>query len=122
MSASIKKFDIPKELVDKTLDAVRKATESGKIRKGVNEATKTIERKTAKLIVIAEDVTPPEIVAHLPLLCDEKKIAYIFVPTKVELGQAAGIEVGTSAVSIVNEGSGKDLVAGIVKNVEKLKG
>jgi len=122
MSAPFKKFDVPKELVDKTLDAVKKATESGKIRKGVNEATKTIERKTAKLVVIAEDVTPPEIVAHLPLLCDEKKVAYIFVPTKVELGQAAGIEVGTSAVSIVNLGSGKDLVAGIVKNVEKLKG
>jgi len=122
MSAPFKKFEVPKELIEKTYNAIKKATESGKIRKGVNEATKAAERKTAKLIAIAEDVIPPEIVAHLPLLCDEKQIPYIFVPSKQELGNAAGIEVPTTAIAILQEGGAKDLIADIADSIEKLKG
>lgn len=122
MSAPFKKFNVPEELVKKTLEAVRKAAESGKIRKGVNETTKAIERGVAKLTIIAEDVTPPEIVAHIPVLCDEKKAPYIFVPTKEELGKAAGLEVPTSAISIVKEGNAKDLITDIAEKVAKLKG
>ena len=58
---------------------------TGKIRRGTNETTKAIERGIAKLVIIAEDVTPPEVVAHLPLLCEEKKIPFIFVPTKEDV-------------------------------------
>ena len=53
------KFETPEELISPILEAIRVATESGKVRKGTNEATKAIERGTSKLIVIAEDVEPP---------------------------------------------------------------
>ena len=66
------KFEIPEDLVSPILEAVRVASTSGKVKKGKNEATKAIERGTSKLIVIAEDVEPPEVVAHLPILCEEK--------------------------------------------------
>jgi len=122
MSAPFKKFEVPKELLEKVYTALKKASESGKLRKGINESTKAVERKTAKLVVIAEDVTPPEIVAHLPILCDEKSVPYIFVPLKQDLGNAAGIEVPTTAIAIVQEGSAKDLISDIAKNVEELKG
>lgn len=42
------------------------------IKKGANEATKTLNRGIAELIIIAADTTPLEIVLHLPLLCEDK--------------------------------------------------
>ncbi len=104
------KFEVPQELGDKALEAVRKAKESGKIKKGTNEATKAIERGLAKLVVVAEDVQPEEIVAHLPLLCEEKKIPYVYVSSKKSLGEAAGLQVGSAAVAIVDPGEGKDVL------------
>lgn len=92
---------------DDILEAIETARETGKIRKGVNEATKAIERGIAKLVVVADDVDPPEIVMHMPLLCEEKKIPLVKVPSKSELGRAAGLDVPTAAVAIVDAGEGK---------------
>ena len=69
------KFETPQDLVSPILEALRVAAQSGKVRKGTNEATKAIERGISKLIVIAEDVEPPEVVAHLPIICDEQGAA-----------------------------------------------
>ncbi len=121
MASPYVKFKVPKEISEQTYEAIEKARETGKIRKGVNETTKAIERSIAKLVVIAEDVVPPEIVAYLPVLCEEKKTAYTFIPTKKELGKAAGLQVGTTAIAIVDEGNAKELVNNIIKKVEELK-
>lgn len=107
--------EIPKELVDKILQAVELAKNSGDVRKGTNETTKAIEKGKTQLVVIAGDVDPPEIVMHLPALCDEKKVPYIYVPSKQELGKAAGIDVATAAIAIVEAGEAKDLLKEIVK-------
>ena len=66
MPKSYVKFEVPEELKEKVLQAVEIARNSGKIKKGTNETTKAIERGIAKLVVIAEDVEPEEIVMHLP--------------------------------------------------------
>lgn len=121
MASPYVKFEVPKELSTQAFEAVEMARDTGKLRRGVNEVTKAIERATAKLVIIAEDVTPPEIVAFLPVLCDEKEIPYIFVPTKKELGIAAGIEVGTTAIAITEPGNGKEAVKNIASKVAELK-
>ena len=121
MASPYVKVSIPKELSDQAYEAIEKARDTGKLRKGVNEVTKTIERGNAKLVVIAEDVSPPEIVAFLPVLCDEKDIPYIFVPLRKELGNAAGIKVPTTAISIIEEGNAKDLIKTIASKVAELK-
>lgn len=115
------KFDVPKELTDKTFQALNSARDTGKIRKGSNETTKAIERKQAQLVVIAEDVTPPEIVAHLPILCDEKDIPYIYVAKKDELGRAAGLTVPTSSIAIIEPGEGKKIVSDIAARIKELR-
>lgn len=103
------KFEVPQELADKVLEAVKKAKDSGKIKKGTNETTKAVERSQAKLVVIAEDVQPEEIVAHLPLLCEEKKIPYVYVPSKKSLGEACGLQVAAASVALMDPGEAKDL-------------
>lgn len=98
------------EVKDKAYEAIETARTSGKIKKGTNEVTKTIERGTAKLVVFAEDVSPQEVVMHLEPLCKEKEIPVVKVPSKEELGRAAGLQVGTSAVAITKEGDAKALI------------
>jgi len=90
--------------VEKIYEIVEKARDSGKIRKGTNEVTKSLEKATAK------DVNPPEIIMHIPLLAKEKGIKHVEVPSKEELGAAAGLSVPTSCVSIIEEGDAKDLI------------
>ncbi|MHA1743244.1 MAG: 50S ribosomal protein L7Ae [Candidatus Heimdallarchaeota archaeon] len=121
MAKSYVKFEVPKELSDRVLQLVETARNTGKVRKGTNETTKAVERGIAQLVVIAEDVEPEEIVMHLPVLCDEKKIPYVYVPSKAELGRAAGIDVSSAAISVVEPGEGKELLKEIVEKVNELK-
>ena len=115
------RFQAPKDLQDLAYDLVEKARDNGKISKGANEATKQVERGQAKLVVMAEDVTPEEVLAHMPILCEEKNIPYTYVPSKEELGSSAGLKVSTAAVAIVNLGKEKAGIESIVKKIESLK-
>ncbi|MEN2975458.1 MAG: 50S ribosomal protein L7Ae [Candidatus Caldarchaeales archaeon] len=115
-------FNPPEELIKATLEVVKMARESGKIRKGVNEVIKSIERNQAKFVVIATDVDPPEIVAFIPHLCDEKKIPYTFVNSKKSLGEAAGLNVSSSSVSIIDSGTAKDFLDEIIKRISEIRG
>lgn len=116
------KFQTPKELASATLEVVKLVRSSGKLKKGINEVTRAVERGLAKLVVIAEDVDPPEIVAFLPILCDEKRVPYVYVPSKRDLGAASGLDVAASAVAIVDPGEGKSYLEEIVKKVNELRG
>jgi len=115
------KFETPKDLVNEVYEAVRVARQSGKVRKGTNETTKAIERGVSKLVVIAEDVQPPEVVAHLPILCEERNAAYIFVPSKQQLGESLGIDVGSAAATIVDAGDAQHIVDQVINSIFNLK-
>lgn len=114
-------FEVPEELSKATLEAIRIARTSGKLRKGVNEAIKSIERGKAQLVAIATDVQPPEIVAVLPTISDERKIPYVFVPSRADLGEAAGINVSSAAVAIEEPGEAKSYVEEITKKINEIR-
>ncbi|MEK0349901.1 MAG: 50S ribosomal protein L7Ae [Nitrosopumilus sp.] len=116
------KFETPADLVSPILEALRVASTSGKVKKGTNEATKAIERGTSKLIIIAEDVEPPEVVAHLPILCEEQGTPFVFVPTKQELGNSLGIEITSAAAAILDAGDAQHIVDQIIETISKIKG
>jgi large subunit ribosomal protein L7Ae len=114
-------FEMPQELLSTLKEVLVLSSETGKIRKGSNEVTKAIERGIAKLVVIAKDVTPEEIVIHLPLLCKDKDVCYAFFPSKNELGQAVGLKVGTAAVAIVDAGNADTLLRDLTEKLKSLK-
>ncbi len=118
------KFKIPDKLktqIKNALSDIAKTRDS-RIKKGMNECTKSIERGQAKLVVMAEDVSPPEILYHIPLLCEEKKIPYAYLSTKKDLGNAAKINVGSSSIAITNIGSGNEkLFSDLLKQIEAIK-
>ena len=107
--------EISKEMVDKVLEAIEIAKTTGKIKKGTNEVTKAVERGDAKIVAVAKDASPPEIVMHLPLLAEEKEILCVEIPSKEELGASAGIDVPTASVAITQEGEAKALVKEILE-------
>ena len=102
--------EVPKEILEKAYEAVEIAKKTGKIKKGANEVTKLVERGQAKLVLVAGDVNPPEVIMHFAPLCKELKVPMVLVPSKEELGAVAGLNVSTAAVAIVKEGDAKDLI------------
>lgn len=114
-------FDVPADLQDSAIEALEVARDTGSVKKGTNETTKAIERGNADLVYVAEDVTPEEIVMHLPELADEKGTPFIFVETQDDVGHAAGLEVGSAAAAITDAGEAEDDVEDIAQKVEDLR-
>jgi large subunit ribosomal protein L7Ae len=98
---------------DAALEAIETARNTGKIKRGVNEVTKALERDVAKLVVLASDVSPPEVVMHIGPLAKEKQVPLVNLVNKEELGVAAGIGVPTSAVAVTEAGDAEKLIAQI---------
>jgi len=115
------RFVVPTELAEKAYELLTIARQTGKIKKGTNETTKAIERGLAKLVLIAEDVDPPEIVAHLPLLCEERNVPYIYVPSKERLGKAAGIETQAASACIIDPGQATTELENLIKAINEIR-
>ena len=115
------RFETPEELATEALEAIERSTSTGKVAKGTNEVTKQVERGQAKLVLMAEDVSPEEILAHIPILCEEKGIPYGYVPSKSELGASAGLPVATAAVAILDAGASAEAVDEVAKKFAGLK-
>src|SRR5690606_8078137 len=93
-------------LTQQILDLVQQASHYRQLKKGANETTKTLNRGISEFIVMAADTTPLEILLHLPLLCEDKNVPYVFVPSKIALGRACGVSRSGIAASVTsNEAS-----------------
>ncbi len=117
MAKSYVKFEVQKEVAAKITEALRLAKQSGTVKKGANEVTKSVERGLASFVVIAEDVEPEEVVVHIPTLCEQRKISYGYLPTKLEVGKAIGINVPCAAVAVEKKGESEHLIKEIVSKL-----
>lgn len=99
-------------MVEKEDDQVYEVLEKihqmgGDIKKGTNETTKVLEKGKAKLVVVAKDVSPKEIIMHLAPLSKEKNALYVEVASKEELGASIGIDVPCASVAVTDPGEAK---------------
>ena len=102
-------FETPKDVQDSVYELVKLvANDNGRLKKGSNEVTKAAERGTAQMVVMAENVNPAELLAHIPLICKEKKIPFIYVEDQSYLAEAAGMTTGakTAAIAVMEVGKG----------------
>ena len=84
------------------LDLVQQAANYKQLKKGANEATKTLNRGISEFIVLAADTEPIEILLHLPLLCEDKNVPYVFVSSKIALGRACGVSRPVISASVTS--------------------
>merc|ERR1712219_99408 len=109
-------------LTAKILNLVQQASNYKQLRKGANEATKTLNRGQAEFIVLAADAEPLEILLHIPFLCEDKNVPYVFVRSKQALGRACGVSRPVIATSVtIKEGSQlKPQIQSVQMSIEKL--
>ncbi|BFZ02969.1 hypothetical protein BsWGS_06008 [Bradybaena similaris] len=109
-------------LTEQILELVQQASNYKQLKKGANEATKTLNRGQAEFIVLTADAEPIEILLHLPLLCEDKNVPYIFVRSKQALGRACGVSRPVIACSVIQkEGSQlRNQIQSIQRNIERL--
>nr|AGH70147.1 NHP2-like protein 1 [Placozoa sp. H4] len=110
------------QLTIKILDLVQQAVNYKQLKKGANEATKALNRGISEFIIMAADTEPLEILLHLPLLCEDKNVPYVFVKSKHALGRACNVTRPVIACAVtVNEGSQlKPQILSIQQEIERL--
>lgn len=117
------------DLSSELFDLVSQCASLKQIKKGANEATKTLNRGITELIIIAADANPLEIVLHLPILCEEKvpsfliqNVPYVFVESKKALGTACGTTRNVITVSILKNKQSKlnDQIKTVTDQCERL--
>lgn len=92
----------PEKLTATIIDLVQQAGNYKQLKKGANESTKSLNRGYAEFIVLAADAEPLEILLHLPMLCEDKNVPYVFVPSKTTLGRACGVSRPVIACAVTS--------------------
>lgn len=96
-----------KKLNHKIYKTVKKASKCKHVKRGVKEVVKALRKGDKGLVIIAGDIFPYDVVSHIPVLCEDNEVPYIFVPSKQDLGSAGATKRATSCVMIV-PGGGKN--------------
>lgn len=72
------------------------------VKRGVKEVGKSIRKGASGICIFAADVSPVDVISHLPIQCESKKIPYIFVRSRVQLGLSASTKRPTSVILLVD--------------------
>ncbi|KAF5734098.1 hypothetical protein HS088_TW16G00540 [Tripterygium wilfordii] len=92
-----------KKLCKRTLKLVRKAAEQKCVKRGVKEVVKSIRRGNKGICVIAGNISPIDVITHVPILCEEADIPYIYVPSKEDLANAGATKRPTCCVLVMTK-------------------
>ncbi|EEF50684.1 H/ACA ribonucleoprotein complex subunit 2-like protein [Ricinus communis] len=92
-----------KKLCKRTLKLVRKAAEHKCLKRGVKEVVKSIRRGHKGLCVIAGNISPIDVITHVPILCEEADIPYVYVPSKEDLANAGVTKRPTCCVLVLTK-------------------
>lgn len=100
----------------------RAAAKSKSLKRGVKECVKSIRKSPPAtpaslspntlppgIVILAADISPMDVISHIPVLCEDHNIPYIYVPSRAELGAAGSTKRPTSVVMLTpNVGGKKD--------------
>lgn len=79
-----------KKLTKKIYKMINKAKANNSLRKGIKEVQKCLRKGEKGIMVLAGDVSPIDIITHIPIVCEEVDIPYCYTPSKSDLGEAYG--------------------------------
>ncbi|XP_062116865.1 H/ACA ribonucleoprotein complex subunit 2-like protein [Humulus lupulus] len=107
-----------KKLCKRTLKLVRRAAEHKCLKRGVKEVVKSIRRGQKGVCVIAGNISPIDVITHVPILCEEAEIPYVYVPSKEDLANAGATKRPTCCVLVMTKPAKGELSS---EELEKLK-
>ncbi|EMC99220.1 hypothetical protein BAUCODRAFT_55619, partial [Baudoinia panamericana UAMH 10762] len=98
----------------KVLKSVKKAAKSKALKRGVKECVKSIRKSPpanpntynpsnlpSGIVILAADISPMDVISHIPVLCEDHNIPYLYVPSRAELGAAGATKRPTSVVMLM---------------------
>merc|ERR1712227_1113362 len=88
------------KLAKKLYKCIKKATKTKQVLRGVKEVVKAVRKGTKGVCVIAGNISPMDVISHLPILCEDKDVPYVYVRAKEELGAAGLTKRPTSCMLI----------------------
>ena len=92
------------------------AAKNKTLKRGVKEVVKSLRKSNLAsvtgaeppgIVVLAADISPMDVISHLPVLCEDHGVPYIFVTSRAELGAASSTKRPTSVVMVSKEAAGK---------------
>lgn len=98
-----------KKLTKKLYKVVKKSQKAKRLKRGVREVVKGLRKDEKGLIILAGDVSPIDVISHIPVFCEDKGVPYCYVPTRRDLGAAAFTKRPTSVVMVQEAEDYKEL-------------
>ncbi|RYO81179.1 hypothetical protein DL764_009799 [Monosporascus ibericus] len=97
----------------KIMKTIRKAAKHKTLKRGVKEVVKSLRKSPAAgpgnpssfpgVVVLAGDISPADVISHIPVLCEDVNAPYIFVASRAELGAAGSTKRPTSVVMVTEK-------------------
>jgi H/ACA ribonucleoprotein complex subunit 2 len=109
-----------KKLTKRLHKVVKKSQKSKRLKRGVREVVKGLRKGEKGLVVLAGDVSPIDVISHIPVFCEDKGVPYCYVPTRKGLGEAAFTKRPTSVVMIQSSEDYETLYQECYKTVDAL--
>jgi len=111
------------KVAKKVLKSVKKAAKNKTLKRGVKEVVKALRKSPhgasnttfPGVVVLAADISPMDVISHIPVLCEDHNVPYIFVTSRAELGAAGNTKRPTSVVMVSQARVG-------AKKAEKIEG
>ena len=88
-------------LTHKILKLIRHLNREKQLKRGVKDVVKVIKKGVKGIVILAADVSPIDVISHIPVLCEDHGIPYIFVASRMQLGTAAETKKPTSVVLMI---------------------
>ncbi|XP_075065216.1 H/ACA ribonucleoprotein complex subunit 2 [Mixophyes fleayi] len=109
-----------RKLTKRLYKCVKKAAKSRSIRRGVKEVQKFINKGEKGLVILAGDTLPIEVYCHIPVMCEDRSIPYAYIPSKSDLGAAAGSKRPTCVILIKPNSEYEDTYNDCLEEVQAL--
>lgn len=110
-----------KKLNKKVLKSVKKASKTKQARRGVKEVVKALRKGDKGIVIIAGDIWPMDVISHIPVLCEDNKVPYVFIPSKEDLGHAGSTKRPTSCVMVTPTSAAAVKASASSKDKERLE-
>ncbi|KAJ3343261.1 Nuclear control of ATPase protein 2 [Gonapodya sp. JEL0774] len=92
-----------KKLTKKLYKTIKKASKAKSIKRGVKEVVKGLRKGSKGVVLIAGDISPIDVITHVPILCEEANVPYCYVPSKEDLGHAGSTKRPTSCIMVMRK-------------------
>jgi len=110
-----------KKLTKKVYKVIKKGSKHKTyVRNGLKDVQSRIRKGETGIVVFAGDVTPIEVMCHMPAVCEEKSLPYVYTPSRQDLGTAMGVKRGCLMVMVREHEDYKELYDELAQEISSL--